>query len=170
MEIIVYEKSSGCIYPALEKAFAVSLPGAVLFKKPQHSGSLPAYEPEGPFFRAPEAGRKKYDIAVFAPLASSGFSPRGVDAKAYIIYGEDAREFSGTRGGYILTYGGSARDTLTYSSLDDGIIVVCVSREFKTFGGDLVIAQELPCRAGEKAEPSDTLALTLCMLYAGIKP
>ena len=68
----------------------------------------------------------------------------------------------------VVSYGPSPRDTLTFSSLRDGGMVLALQRELVTLGGRRVERQELALPV--RGEPLLTLAWAGTLLLAGAEP
>ena len=117
-----------------------------------------------------DEGERAIDAEVFAPLAEKKNAKLyDGSCRAVIVFGEDWPHFSDIKEDrVIITYGLSSRDTLTYSSNKDGIIVVCVQREFPALTGEMVIRQERSFPAGENRKALEQLAVCACMLVCGI--
>lgn len=70
----------------------------------------------------------------------------------------------------IITYGYSARETLTYSSLDASGPVLAVQREILTVGGARLDRQEIPLQSLGRTDAELALALSGALLFAGLAP
>ncbi len=70
----------------------------------------------------------------------------------------------------VVSYGMSARDSLTYSSVKRGICTVAVMRELETFSGAVVERQEIPALIPEGVSEEGALAVFGCLLLLGAPP
>jgi hypothetical protein len=101
------------------------------------------------------------DARVLLPGGRSLFPPR-----APVIVAPGDRDADAPQ---IITYGYSARETLTYSSMDASGPVLAVQREIVTLGGARLERQEIPL-GPSNADGELILALAGALLIAGVEP
>ena len=117
-----------------------------------------------PLRRPGEAGERRWELLALSP---GGPPLAGEDVRCRLLLAPGERRLSGVRAERVVTYGLSARDSLTLSSLAEPVL--CVQRTLPRPDGGFVEPQEvplpaLPCPA---AELLALLGLRLLMLPAG---
>jgi hypothetical protein len=114
--------------------------------------------PDGAYYRA--------DALVAVP----GFrTDRGFESRIAILPGTDAGAWR-IRAGEVITYGLSARDTLTLSSAADDRLALAVQREIVDVTGRRVDRQEITLRRPPRLELWQCLACVGTLLAAGVAP
>ncbi|MDR0382270.1 MAG: hypothetical protein LBH86_09815 [Oscillospiraceae bacterium] len=114
--------------------------------------------PDGAYYRA--------DALVAVP----GFrTDRGFESRIAVLPGTDAAAWR-VRAGEVITYGLSARDTLTLSSVTDDRLALAVQREIVDVAGRRVDRQEITLRRPPRLELWQCLACAGTLLAAGVDP
>lgn len=101
-----------------------------------------------------------FDLLLVSPEASGWAGAGIIDCRAVLLPGMAGPLARVLRADSAVSYGGSAKDTLTISSLEGSQICVALQREILTLGGATLDRQEfvLPFPPGE--DPNRFLALT----------
>lgn len=112
-----------------------------------------------------------FDLLVVSPLARGWAGAGDLRCRAALVPGGRAELARRLPADVLVSYGMGQADTLTLSSLRDGLAAVCVQREFTALTGSPVERQEvvLPYH-GAPPELYLALAGTALLLYGPVAP
>ena len=108
------------------------------------------------------------DLLVVSPAWQGG----GVDAQCRILLTPPgtAGRFCRLTADWVVSFGPSPQDSISFSSLEGSSLVLSIGREIPTLTGGVLEIQELPVRCPVGAAAGDALAACAAALLAGCGP
>lgn len=114
------------------------------------------------------AGVYECDLAIISPELAALETLSGAQISCGILLLPDGASAGYATCGCLVTYGLSARSTITLSAIGEDSRVVAILRELVTVHGDVLDRQEI-C-ISDSSEPDAALALTGAALLLGYRP
>jgi len=110
--------------------------------------------------------RRQTDLVVVSPGSWDILAPGGTKLRCNILLAPGGIGASFARAGCVVTYGMSAKDSITMSSIGEDTCVLALQRELVTAGGRILERQELKIQATDTAD--ELMASAGVMLLLGL--
>lgn len=114
-------------------------------------------------------GAQRADLVVAAPDLAA-LPPNPAPCRALLLPGHLASLAGGIPAAWVVSYGLTRRDTLTFSSLAQDTLCLALQRELVTLGGVCREPQEIPLAPQGRADPLALLAWAGTLLLLGAPP
>lgn len=117
-------------------------------------------------------GKLSLDILVLSSKAAKKTETQSttvLQCKFFLVPGADSAKTTGrVRADRVVSYGMSARDSITLSSINEKDCVISLQRELITINGHISEQQEIPIQPVCKASPDNLMAATGVLLLLGV--
>ena len=114
----------------------------------------------------------RYDLFIVTSNESNGESrPQNLETKILLIPGDISPKIAaGISSDWVVSYGLSGKDTITFSSLEPGFALLALQRELVTLAGAVVEQQEIPLPFPRPLSSLEVMVLYASLLVLGIPP
>ncbi|MCC8123664.1 MAG: hypothetical protein LIO58_09005 [Oscillospiraceae bacterium] len=111
-----------------------------------------------------------FDLLVVAPAVKWQRGTAEIRCKGLLLSGTSAALARRIHADYVVSYGTSAKDSITFSSLERGELLFTLQRELVTLSGTVVERQELCLPFSGVLAPLPFLSVAGALLLMGLPP
>lgn len=114
--------------------------------------------------------RQSFDLLIAAPAVKWQRGTAEIHCKGLLLSGASAALARRVHADYVVSYGTSAKDSITFSSLESGELLFTIQRELVTLSGTVVERQELRLPFSGALAPLPFLSAAGALLLMGFPP
>lgn len=108
------------------------------------------------------------DLLIISPEAKLN-AKKALNAKCILLPGGLLDSLNALKTDYVISYGMSARDTITASSISEDGVLISLQRELVTLNGEIVERQELPAIPLKHSTPERIMSVRGALLLLGLQ-